>query len=156
MNKANIKPNIPELIVEALKNALGEKLVAVVLFGSRARGEAAMESDWDFLIIAHDLPSGTLRRHMLLKKALPAGCRGAVAILAKTPEEFESHIASLYLDIALDGKILYDPSDYAHARLSTLRVKIEKAGLKRQHTSAGFLWQWEKEPLTFWSLRWAE
>ena len=154
MNLLNKELTIPELVVEALKNALGTNLIAIVLFGSRARGQASLESDWDILIIARDLPAKTFSRHVWLKKALPTNCRGATAILAKTPEEFEAHLSSLYLDIALDGHILYDPSGYAQERLSHLRRQIETAGLKRHHTSAGFCWQWEKEPPESWSLGW--
>jgi predicted nucleotidyltransferase len=38
-------------VLETLRNGLGDDLVAVVLFGSRARGEAGPESDWDLLLI---------------------------------------------------------------------------------------------------------
>jgi len=34
-------------LLETLRNGLGDDLVAVVLFGSRARGEAGPESDWE-------------------------------------------------------------------------------------------------------------
>ena len=33
-----------------------DRLVAVVLFGSRARGEGSETSDWDLLVIAEGLP----------------------------------------------------------------------------------------------------
>jgi ketosteroid isomerase-like protein len=34
-------------VLETLRNGLGDDLVAVVLFGSRARVEAGPESDWE-------------------------------------------------------------------------------------------------------------
>lgn len=34
-------------LVESLRQGLGQNLIAVVLFGSRARGEATVESDWE-------------------------------------------------------------------------------------------------------------
>jgi ketosteroid isomerase-like protein len=34
-------------VIESLRAGLGDNLVAVVLFGSRARGEAGPESDWE-------------------------------------------------------------------------------------------------------------
>lgn len=37
----------PEPVIESLRAGLGDNLVAVVLFGSRARGEAGPESDWE-------------------------------------------------------------------------------------------------------------
>lgn len=47
---------LPNRIVSALREGLGDELVAVVLFGSRARGEAHQGSDWDVLVIANGLP----------------------------------------------------------------------------------------------------
>jgi hypothetical protein len=43
---------------------------------------------------------------------LPVAWRGQTAILAKAPEEFESYLTSLFLDIALDGIILHDSDGY--------------------------------------------
>jgi len=34
-------------VLETLRNGLGDNLVAVVLFGSRTRGKAGPESDWE-------------------------------------------------------------------------------------------------------------
>jgi predicted nucleotidyltransferase len=48
--------------VEALRDGLGDRLVAVALFGSRARGEAGEESDWDLLVVAEGLPTSPLQR----------------------------------------------------------------------------------------------
>jgi predicted nucleotidyltransferase len=63
---------LPAGIVSGLRGGLGDDLVAVVLFGSRARGEGHEGSDWDFLVIARDLPERTLERAFLLKRMLPA------------------------------------------------------------------------------------
>ena len=59
-------------LVTALQEGLGERLVAVVLYGSRARDQAHEASDWDFFVIATDLPKQLWERHILLKRSLPA------------------------------------------------------------------------------------
>lgn len=64
--KATLAP-----VLQALHRALGDDLVAVALFGSRARGDATPESDWDLLVIAHHLPARPLARHFHLKSRLP-------------------------------------------------------------------------------------
>ena len=138
----------------ALREALGERLVAVVLFGSRARGDATADSDWDLLVLADGLPEKAFERSLFLKRALPPECRGAISVLAKTPGEFEGSLPSLYLDIALDGQIVYDPRGHAAERLATLKRLIEEAGLYRERTDAGDLWQWKTPPLGPWSLEW--
>jgi predicted nucleotidyltransferase len=43
-------------LVTALQEGLRERLVALVLCDSRARGQARPASDWDLFIIAADLP----------------------------------------------------------------------------------------------------
>ena len=143
-----------EEVVAALKQGLGDNLVAVVLFGSRARGEADEASDWDLLVIAHHLPERIFQRHLWLKGLLPDAWRGQAAILAKTPEEFEARLTSLFLDIALDGIVLYDTGGYVTERLADLKRLIEKQGLRRERMQRDLIWHWERFPGLGWSLEW--
>jgi predicted nucleotidyltransferase len=154
MIPANHKEEILNQVVTALRIALGDRLVAVVLFGSQARGEAREDSDWDVLVIAEELPEDPLERGRFLRQLLPIPCRLAVSFLARTPQEFEERLSSLYLDIALDGQILYDPKGYAEERLTTLRRLIEGAGLFRERTPAGDLWRWKTPPRGRWMMSW--
>lgn len=139
---------------EALRRGLGKRLITVVLFGSRARGDAHEGSDWDLLVIANQLPEDPLERLRSLKRLLRPGHRGAVALVARTPKEFEHHVPSLYLDIALDGLILHDPTGYAAQHLGTLRRLIEQAGLYRERTPAGDIWRWKEQPRQPWVISW--
>lgn len=139
-------------VITALQNGLGERLVSVVLFGSRARGDAKEESDWDLLLIARDLPQGTLRRHITLKQMLPDAWRGRISLLAKTPEEFEARLPALYLDIALDGIVLYDSGNYVTEKLGALRALLAQRGLSREQMQRDLVWRWEEFPGLGWSL----
>lgn len=150
----HLEEGISDQVVAALRTALGDRLVAVVLFGSRARGEASAESDWDLLVIAEGLPEHPLERRRFLRQLLPQRCQGAVALLVRTPEEFDGHLPSLYLDIALDGRILYDPKGYAAEHLATLQRLIEEAGLYRERTRAGDVWRWKEPPRGPWVMSW--
>jgi len=145
---------VPKSAVEALRRALGDLLVAVVLFGSRARGDARADSDWDVLVLAEGLPQNAYDRQLFFGRLLPSDVPGAVTVVAKTPKEFEAYLPSLYLDIALDGQVLYDPSGFAADRLAALRRLIKEAGLRRERTEAGDMWAWEKEPAGPWALDW--
>jgi hypothetical protein len=128
--------------------------VAVVLFGSRARGEADEASDWDLLVIARHLPDKVLERHLWLKSTLPVAWRGCTAILAKTLLEFEARLPALYLDIALDGIVLYDTNEYVTERLARLRRLIQKQGLRRESVQRDLIWRWQQFPGFNWSLEW--
>jgi predicted nucleotidyltransferase len=143
-------------VVKALHQGLGNNLVALVLFGSRARGEATEASDWDLLVLARDLLPSPLQRHFQLKKCLPVGWRGQVSLLSSTTVEFESHLSSLMLDIALDGIVLYDPEGYATQRLAALKRLIANRGLYRERVGRDLIWKWERFPGSNWSLEWKE
>ena len=141
-------------VVVALKQALDENLVAIVLFGSRARGEAHEASDWDLLLLAHDLPEKLFKRHLYLKGLLPDIWRGQVSIVAKTPQEFEANLPCLFLDIAVDGVIFYDSDNYMADQLDYLRRLIKEAGLHREQHKGDFNWRWPEFPGSNWSLKW--
>lgn len=141
-------------VVESLQRVLGDRLLALVLFGSRARGDAEASSDWDILLIAEGLPEKYLERHFFVKRALPGEWRGRVALLAKTREEFEGGFPSLYLDIGQDGVILYDPEGYATERLTRIRELTNLAHLRREHREWGWTWRWEKPPRGDWRIDW--
>jgi predicted nucleotidyltransferase len=144
----------PSEAVAALKRGLGDNLIAVALFGSRARGDANWDSDWDFLVIARELPERVLQRHLWLKAMLPTAWRGQAAILAKTPAEFEASLPGLYLDIALDGILLYDTDRFLATRLAHLRRLIKMHGLRREANRRDLIWRWERFPGFDWSLEW--
>ena len=138
--------------VEALQAALGDRLVGVVLYGSRARGEGTEDSDWDLLVIAEDLPAKAFDRYLYFKQVLPATRFGPVSVLAKTPQQFAEGVSSLHLDIALDGQILYDPRRYVSDRLGALRRLMKTLGLYRQRTPEGFDWRWSgPSPVRWWN-----
>ncbi len=148
-------------VVAALQEGLGDdNLVAVVLFGSRARGEVdeggrgASCSDWDLLVIARRLPEKAFPRHLELKAMLPAAWRGRVSLLAKTPEEFETRLTALFLDIALDSVVLYDVDGFVTERLARLKQLIEKRGLRRERVQREMVWRWEHPPGPDWALEW--
>jgi predicted nucleotidyltransferase len=152
--------HVPELdrdvsrqAVQELHRGLGESLIAVVLFGSRARQDHEVGSDWDLLVIAEELPERYFDRQLLVN-GLVAECPGPISLIARTSQEFESHVASLYLDVAMDGRVLYDPTGYVSDRLAHLRRLIEEAGLSRERTAAGDVWSWRRPPRGQWVMTW--
>jgi predicted nucleotidyltransferase len=80
----------------------------IILFGSRSRGDARPDSDWDFLII---MPSTqrTVQRGIAIRRV--ARIRGIpMDFLVSTPEEAAEGFSMMADDILHEGKILYERS----------------------------------------------
>jgi uncharacterized protein len=147
--KAILRP-----LVRSLETGLGKNLIAIVLFGSRARGAARKTSDWDLFILARSLPSSVIERYSYLRRLCANGPEEGISFLAKTLGEFEQGFPSFYLDLALDGVILFDSGGYMQAKLKRIREITKQAGLRRERISGGFFWDWEKYPETEWEISW--
>lgn len=52
---SNMSDKRIELFARSIKERLGDRLIRVVLFGSRARGDAQEDSDYDCLIITREM-----------------------------------------------------------------------------------------------------
>jgi hypothetical protein len=143
-------------VIEFLRTGLGDNLVAVVLFGSQARGEAGPESDWDLLVIAENLPDSPWQRQKRILALLPREWQHQINLLAYTPAEWFARVTPLALDIALDGIVLYDGTRALFsARLSALRRQLSDLGLERQAIGKGeWVWLWRDEPQHHWKLEW--
>lgn len=141
-------------LVESLQEAMGRNLIAVMLFGSRARGKTRKASDWDIFVLAHSLPLSPMKRYGYLRGVCNDGLEGGVSFLAKTKEEFEAGFPSFYLDLALDGMILFDTGGYMEAKLKRIRQIIKEAGLRRERIAGGFFWDWKKYPGPEWEITW--
>ncbi|MBU4373056.1 MAG: nucleotidyltransferase domain-containing protein [Candidatus Methanoperedenaceae archaeon] len=140
-------------LVEAYKSYLGDELIAMVIFGSRARGDHKENSDFDILIIAAHLPERHLARMGYIRKPL-LNFDEKVQVLAKTHMEFDSFFPPLYLDIALDGKILVDKDGFMENRLRKIRKIIKDSSLYRIKEDDEFLWQWNSPKKPGWELDW--
>ena len=145
-------------VIEVLRNGLGDNLAAVVLFGSRARGEAGPESDWDLLVIAENLPDSPWQRQKRILALLPREWQHQINLLAYTPAEWFARVTPLALDIALDGIVLYDGTRALFsARLSALRRQLSDLGLERQAIGKGeWVWLWRDQPRHQWRIEWQQ
>lgn len=153
-SEGGVKETPLQDVLVALRAHLGDSLRSVVLFGSRARGDARPESDWDLFVIAGGLPSSPLERSRMLRRVVPPRWCGRAAIIATTPQEFEAQFPAYYLDIAADGRILYDADGYVEDRLNRIHQRVREAGLHRRRLAHGFVWTWETPPRGSWRIDW--
>jgi hypothetical protein len=109
---------------------------AVILFGSRARGEHTEESDADICLIAEDLPEDLFQR----RYPAPSGYR-YLSVFGYHPQEF-LHLLSegnlFVLDIAHEGRCLYDDNFIAQAH-EAYEEAISRYHLRR--TERGWCWK---------------
>lgn len=139
--------------VERLKRGLKEDLLSIVLFGSRARNEAELRSDYDIFIICNSLPDKPIERQEFIIDKIKT--KDGANIIAKTKQEFESSFPPLYLDLALDGVILFDKDNYLTNKLTQIKKLMEEAGLVREKRPYGFNWKWRKKPSPNWRIDWS-
>ncbi len=70
--------------VETLRKGLGTGLMAIALFGSRARGEKRKGRDWNVFILARSLPVSPMKRYAYLRSLCKKELEGGISFLSKT------------------------------------------------------------------------
>jgi hypothetical protein len=143
-------------VMDALTASFGARLETVVLFGSRARGEARPESDHDLFVVVEDLPRDPVARARTLRTPLfPVLDRlpGHVGLVGRTPEEVRADLTPLLLDVCTDGICLYGAAYFEPLRQQALAA-LRRAGLVRRRVAGALMWVFpDLQPRT-WELRW--
>lgn len=142
-------------IVNCYKEYLKDNLVSIVLFGSHARGEAKQTSDYDLFIIARELPAKPFKRILFIRDALKNRFDEKICIIAKTREEVLSDFPPLFLNLALDGIILFDRDDFFGKMQIRIKEIIHQAGLHRKRDNGDFYWEWQNPPRKGWEITWS-
>jgi len=79
----------------------------VVLFGSRARGDAAAESDWDFLILTKEADTEKLASKLRteIRRKVESQWNIAISLIVKNRQVWEEDYAvtNIYESIAEEG-----------------------------------------------------
>jgi len=77
-------------IINILKDHFGDKLIALVVFGSYARGDFMEGSDIDLFAIIEGLPKRHFERTTLMSSLLTPNFSRPITVIAKTKREFLS------------------------------------------------------------------
>lgn len=144
-----------EEIVQALPTACrtvyGDRLKAVAIYGSVARGTMRPDSDIDVLIVADALASSRAARmdefeqidRLLADKmssARTAGVHTTVMPNLKTPAELRAG-SLLYLDMTDQARILHDPEGILRGYLDDLAQRLRAMGARRVPFGGGYYWE---------------
>lgn len=138
--------------LEEKRDTLIIDLRAVVLFGSWVKGTATPDSDVDMLVVAENINPKRHRRGeeiAEIKKCLP---ELVLDILLYTKEEVISNFVNhnpLFLDIAEDGRIIFDDGDFLRNMISETKDYIRQRKINR--FGDGWLFPVEKGRATFLS-----
>ncbi len=100
--------NIVKIYVKVLESE-GIHVEKVILFGSRARGEAREDSDIDLVIISSDLNRFNMPERLTFLSQATLDVPGPVEALGYTPSEVEGKEGkSIFWDeIIHSGKVIY-------------------------------------------------
>lgn len=125
------QPNQIQLNAEIIHQEFRESLLGVILFGSVARGEALDSSDLDLLIVLRD--ECPIQRNLYQRwdsKILPRLSEKVSPQFSHLPN-LES-ISSLWLEVALEGEILFDPTQQLKVTLIEIRRRISEGQYHRK------------------------
>ena len=135
-----------ELLMGRLRDLEGSYVKAVVMFGSRARGESGERSDVDLLVLHEDceIEDPVVRRRHLYKLVREAvGERFEdVTVVDMELERFlkPTEITALLLNVYWDAVVVYDKTEILRGFLGHVREKIVKSGLKRVKDGRAYYW----------------
>jgi predicted nucleotidyltransferase len=122
-------------IVQNLYEEFGEQLVAVVIYGSHARGTATPGSDIDLLVVVRELARDWGSIHLLedewVRKGRGLGKR--FQVLLASPEDVEDSVewaAPLMLEICNSHEIVFDPNDFFRNCIMRMRHLIRERGIR--------------------------
>jgi predicted nucleotidyltransferase len=113
--------------VEACKEKFGGNLVSIVLFGSRVKGYARRDSDYDLLIIARNLPDIKERFDLLEKEESEIWDKYGIKIssLLFEEEEIFSPVNPLLFGVLSGYKVLLGRGNFERG-LKQAKVWIEE------------------------------
>ncbi len=133
--------------VGLLAQRFGDRLVSVVLFGSRARAQARPESDIDLLVVIRDLPRNRWQRYegfADLAREVSPDFAAMLALILATPEE-AGNVKPYYLGMLSGHEILYDRDAFFAGVLERLRGRLAELGSRRYVDPDGYEY-WDLKP----------
>lgn len=135
-----------EFLRNRLKHLEEPYMKAVIMFGSRARGESNERSDVDLLVLHEgcEVKDPVVRRsrlYGLMREAVGEEFED-LTVVDMELEHFlkPKEITALLLNVYWDGLMVYDRTETLQIFLRLVREKIVKGGLKRVRDGRAYYW----------------
>lgn len=135
-----------ELLRARLRGLEASYVKAVVMFGSRARGESGERSDVDLLVLHEgcEIDDPVLRRrhfYNVLREAVGEEFEDVTVVDMELRCFLKpTEITALLLNVYWDGVVVYDGTEMLRGFLGHVREKIVKSGLKRVRDGRAYYW----------------
>lgn len=141
---------------DAVVTTYGERLIALAVFGSWARGTATPDSDLDLLVVAEPLPPSRMKRVREFRPVTDATRPARAAVWSdqgveielspvfKTPQELAAG-SPLYLDMTLWLAVLVDRDEILARFLEGLRGRMQALGSRRVPFKGGAYWDYKPD-----------
>jgi hypothetical protein len=123
-------------LVKDAKREFGPKFLGLLLFGSRARGDVHDMSDTDILIVVDESVTIDRALYRAWDQRVPEGVSLQIAHLPTTAHD----AGSLWLECALDAKILSDPFGLVADFIAQAREYITSGTVIRKTTHGQGFW----------------
>ncbi len=133
-----------ERLVKETKKRWAEELAGIVLFGSVARGTATAESDLDILVVLRPEASLTRARYREWDELMEhRKAEEAVVVspqFVRLPSE-KDPLTSLWLEVSLDGVVLWENGFAVSRVFSSLRRRIAASEVSRGESHGQGYWR---------------
>jgi predicted nucleotidyltransferase len=123
-------------IIKYANSQFGEAFLGLLLYGSRARGDAYESSDTDLLLVVNGSVRITRELYHSWDAILQDGISLNIAALPATARE----AGSLWFECALDAKIVFDPTGILRRRLDEIKEMIVSGAVVRRTTHGQGYW----------------
>jgi predicted nucleotidyltransferase len=123
-------------VINLAKREFGSKLIGLLLFGSQARGDVHDTSDTDILMVLDDSITIDRSLYRAWDARMPDAISLQIAHLPSTP----SDAGSLWLECALDARILDDPTGRIADFLAQAKEYITSGNVVRRTTHGQGFW----------------
>jgi predicted nucleotidyltransferase len=123
-------------IITKATHQFGSAFVGLLLYGSRARGDAYDTSDTDLMLVVDQSVKIERSLYRDWDAALPEDTSLMIAHIPVTARD----AGSLWLECALDARILYDPTGTLRMRLEEIKELILSGVFVRRTTHGQGYW----------------